>query len=105
MPKIPTEVIVILIALFGAIVHATIQWKNARDESKVYTLLDFAIFSIIGLFAGWLSGTIAGVYVEEQGLINAITGLGAVLGVTGINVVSNIAIDILKEVVRSRLGK
>lgn len=87
--KIPPElmqyVVVGLFILFGAIVHATAQLKIARDSKQVFTGTDFLILSVIAAFSGILFGLLATIAFNNQILVLICSGVGAFLGMAGLN--------------------
>jgi len=90
------NLITVLIIIFGAIVHATVQFKLAREKKDdKFTFVDFIILIPTSAFAGWIFGLIASIYFNNESIILLISGIGAFLGVAGINKISNAILDVL----------
>tara|TARA_R110000851_G_scaffold96046_3_gene208439 strand:+ start:934 stop:1251 length:318 start_codon:yes stop_codon:yes gene_type:complete len=94
-PESVETLILIGIVVFGAIVHATAQLKVARDNNRVFTGVDFLILSTIASFSGMIFGLAASVYFTNIVMVALFAGVGAFLGMAGLNRLSNFLLDVL----------
>lgn len=92
-----------LVILFGAIVHATMQLQVARKNKEPFTFVDFLILLVIASFAGWLFGTVSSIYFADPRIVHVATGVGAVMGVAGINTVAEVFLESIKDFLKARL--
>lgn len=83
------------IIIFGALVHATAQLKVARDKDESFTLADFIILFVIASFSGTIIGLTSTFFFESQTAITLSAGIGAFLGMAGVNAVSNAFLGLL----------
>ena len=90
------------IIIFGSIVHATAKLKIARDTSEAFTVADFVILSVIASFSGLIAGLLATIFLQEQTLVLAASGIGAFLGIAGLNAISSIFLEFLTELLVRR---
>ena len=78
---------------FGANVNAVIALKKAREENTAFTFIDYLIAMILSMFAGSMFGALALSFgIPERHLFSAV-GLGAFLGVAGLNKVANVVLE------------
>jgi len=89
------SLLMIAFIVFGAIVHATVQLKVSRDTGVVFTMVDFWILTVIAAFAGTVFGLLATVLFENQIFILVCAGVGAFLGMAGLNKLSVTMLDFL----------
>lgn len=97
-----TLLIPILFVLFGALVHATAQLKIHRDRKELFTFADFCILFFIAAFSGTVIGMSATVVFESQTLITLSAGIGAFLGMAGVNAVANAFLDLIVNRVKKQ---
>lgn len=81
--------------LFGAIVHATAQLKNNRDNNKEFTIVDFAILFIIACFSGMVFGLVALMFNFGMVQIILSSAIGAFMGLVGLDKVANMILDLI----------
>ena len=94
--SITENVIAILIVIFGAIVHASVQLKTARErKDSSFTTLDFFILIPISAFAGLIFGLVASLFFDSEIAVLLSSGVGSFLGIAGLNKMSNTILDIL----------
>jgi len=87
---------------FGAIVHATGQLKIARDNGDdKFTFIDWLILIPLAGFAGMIFAIGASIFTQNSTMINFAAGLGSFLSIRGLNIVSALLLD----EVRNRLKK
>lgn len=105
MRELDNRVVVAAIVLFGAIVHATAQLKISREKQLTFDLLDFSILVIIAGFSGLIFGMIATALFENQMRVNIASGIGAFIGLSGLNKVANIFLEIFQQLLTRNSGK
>ena len=89
------------VVLFGASAHTAAQIKSARENGRRFGVIDTLIALIISAFAGMMFGFVAVYLFEDQNIINACSGAGALLGLQGVNALSNSLLDILSKRARN----
>lgn len=90
-----TVIIPLGIIIFGALVHATAQLKIARDKQETFTLADFIILFVIAAFSGTIIGLTSTLFFDSQTAITLSAGIGAFLGMAGVNAVANAFLGML----------
>lgn len=90
-----TVLIPLGIIIFGALVHATAQLKIARDKNEKFTLADFLILFVIASFSGTIVGLTAALFFNTMLIITLSAGIGAFLGMAGVNAVANSFLAVL----------
>lgn len=85
----------ISITVLAAIVHATNQFKIARDNKDPFTLLDFAICIPASILAACLFGAIAITLSGNEWHVLIAAGTGSYLGITGVNAVTSTVLKVL----------
>jgi uncharacterized membrane protein len=83
------------IVIFGALVHATAQLKVARDKAETFTWADFTILFVIAAFSGTIFGMTSTLFFESQTIITLSAGIGAFLGMAGVNAIANAFLSML----------
>lgn len=83
------------IVIFGALVHATAQLKIARDRKELFTFADFSILFVIAAFSGTIIGMTSTLFFDSQTAITLSAGIGAFLGMAGVNAISNAFLQML----------
>ncbi len=83
------------IVIFGSLVHATAQLKIARDKHETFTFADFVILFTIAAFSGTIIGLTSTLFFDSQTAITLSAGIGAFLGMAGVNAVSNAFLNML----------
>jgi hypothetical protein len=73
------------IVVFGALAHATNQFKLARSCKKDFTLLDFLILLPLSVFSGGMFGFVASLLSENMIHLYIACGTGSFLGIAGLN--------------------
>lgn len=87
------NIMLVLIAVFWAIVHATAQLKIARDKKMTFTYVDYFILLPIALFAWLLFWILANIVTEDQNIIILCTALWAFLWLAGLNKIGTIFLE------------
>lgn len=95
LPEMYQILIVLAFIIFGALVHATSQLKVSRDAHKEFTAMDFIILSVIAAFAGTIFGLIALLLFESIIMVLICAGVGAFLGMAGLNKLANAVLEFL----------
>jgi uncharacterized membrane protein len=90
------------IIVFGALVHATAQLKIARDRDEKFTLIDFVILFVIAAFSGTIVGLSATLFFESDTIITLSAGIGAFLGMAGVNTVANAFLSMLVSKIETK---
>jgi len=89
MHKLPPEaykyILTTLAITFGAIVHATSQFKIADNKDEPYTKIDFLVNFTIALFAGGVFGLFSSLFFPDDKVIILFSAVGAFLGLAGLN--------------------
>lgn len=88
-------IIPIAIIVFGALVHATAQLKIARDKKLLFTGADFIILFVIAAFSGTIIGMASTIFFDSQTVITLSAGIGAFLGMAGVNAVANAVLSVI----------
>lgn len=83
------------IVVFGALVHATAQLKIARDKKETFTFADFSILFVIAAFSGTIIGMTSTLFFDSQTVITLSAGIGAFLGMAGVNAIANAFLSML----------
>ena len=84
-----------LLIIFGATAHAMAQLSYARRDSLKFDWIDFTIALVISAFSGTIFGIVAAFYWEDTLAIHAVAGVGAFLGLKGLNSLSDTLITAL----------
>lgn len=85
-----------VIALFGALVHAS----NAHRTGQSKGLLDFLLLTIMSSFSGVIFALIAFQFFDNPYMTLAIAGGGGFLGVEGLTVVAVKLRDVLSGMIK-----
>lgn len=93
--KFDEYLLIVSIIIFGAIVHATSQLKISREKKAEFTALDFTILFIIACFAWLIFWLVATLFLSNIIWIILASAIGAFLGLTWLNKVANILLDII----------
>ena len=83
------------IVIFGATAHALAQLSTARRSNETFDLIDFVIALVISAFSGTIFGILAALWWENSLAIHALAGMGAFLGLKGLNAISEALINAL----------
>lgn len=84
------------IVVFGAVVHATVQLKVARDtEDHSFTRTDFLILIPIAIFSGMVFAFMGDIFFQDPRIVNLCASIGAFLGIAGINKVSEAILEFI----------
>jgi len=81
--------------IFGATAHALAQLSTARKRELKFDWLDFLIALVISAFSGTIFGIMAALWWENSLAIHAVAGVGAFLGLKGLNTLSEALITVL----------
>lgn len=86
------------LVVFGATAHALAQFSIARkDETLNFDVIDFLIAIFICAFSGTIFGILASYLWDDSLVVHGSAGIGAFLGLKGLNVLSEIIIQIFKK--------
>ena len=99
--KLPPEIIVAGIIIFGAIVHATAQFKVARENDVKHSLLDYIINLVIAAFSGMMFGLLGSLHFDNLVVLLLASGAGAFLGIRGLNIMSGVMVTSLKGALKN----
>lgn len=110
MKHLSTEIMTLLytiaiplgIVIFGALVHATAQLKIARDKKESFTFSDFVILFVIAAFSGTIIGMSSTLFFDSQTAITLSAGIGAFLGMAGVNAVANAFLSMLVNKIENK---
>lgn len=83
------------ITIFGAVVHATNQYKIARKQKEPWTLLDFLILLPTSVFSGGMGGFIAVLISDNVVHLFIACGIFSFLGVAGLNAISERILQVM----------
>lgn len=90
-----------LIGLFWAIVHATSHLKTNREKKLPFTWVDFLILVCIAAF-GWGIFWLVWMLLFQNVFISWLcSGIGWFLGLTWLNQISDVVLDLLKHALSS----
>lgn len=91
-----------LIALigFGSIVHAVIQYNDARINGRTFRVLDFIAALIIAGFSGLMFSLSAAFFTENALAVYWLGGVGSFLGLKGVNKITDIGLEFLSRQAR-----
>ena len=91
-----------LIALigFGSIVHAVVQYNESRLLGKPFRRLDFLIAIILAGFSGLMFSMSAAYLTESELAVYWVGGMGAFLGLKGLNRLTDVMIELLTHKAR-----
>ncbi len=90
----------IAIIVFGAVAHGVVQKKEAKEKGLVFTLIDFAIAAFIAAFSGVIFFLVGEAYLDSAKQVGALAGVGAFMGLSGINRVIDTVMGILEKRVK-----
>ena len=91
-------VLVIALVVFGATANALAQLSHARkSETTQFDKVDFLIAVVISAFSGTIFGIAASFIWEDDLAIHGVAGIGAFLGLKGLNKLSEILIEMLQK--------
>lgn len=85
----------IFLVVFGATSNALLQLSVARKSKAPFDWVDMVIALVISAFAGTIFGIGAAYFIEDNLVIHAVAGIGAFLGLKGINQVSEAILVIM----------
>ena len=89
--------------LFGALANALRSLQRARsEESIVYGLIDFVISMGISMFAGVMFGLVSQYLSHDPLVIYASAGMGAYLGISGLNKLTDLAFEFITQATRPK---
>ena len=91
-----------LIALigFGSIVHAVIQYNDARVSGRTFRVLDFIAALVIAGFSGLMFSLSAAFFTENSLAVYWLGGAGSFLGLKGVNKITDIGLEFLSRQAR-----
>lgn len=95
-PELVSQLAIVFVVVFGAVVHATAQLKISRDKKVEFTKTDFFILFIIASFSGMIFGLTSMLFFHNQIAIILFSAIGAFLGIAGLNKLSIVLLDILQ---------
>lgn len=105
--SLPRGFTLAIIIIFGAFVHATSQLKLARANNDVFTWKDFLVLLPISMFSGWMFSLMA-LWILPSGsdtFISLCAGIGAFMGIAGLNRVAAVLLDFAEERITNRKKK
>lgn len=78
----------------GAICNALVQFSRARNSDRRFDKVDIAIAVVISVFSGVIFGLTAAYFWPDQQLVlHGISGMGAFLGLNGLNKITDLMLD------------
>lgn len=83
------------IVVFGSIVHATNQFKLARDSDRPFTLMDAVILIPTSVFSGGMFGFFASLMSDNTVHLFIACGVGSFLGMAGLNLLAERVLSVL----------
>ena len=90
-------VLVIALVVFGATANALAQLSHARKVEGQFDKIDFIIALVISAFSGTIFGIMASHMWDDSLTVNGVAGIGAFLGLKGLNKLSEIIIEMLQR--------
>lgn len=90
-------VIAAAITFFGAVVHATNQLRIARKNNASWTWTDFVILVPVSAFSGLIFGLFARLTSDNDIHLMLACGIGAFLGIAGLNRIAEIFIAVMTK--------
>jgi hypothetical protein len=91
----------ILVIIFGSGANVANQYKKAREKGMPFGLIDVFIAFIIASFAGTVFGLVASVLGYTGVKVNLISGVGAFMGIGGLNKLTDMLIGVLVSKVKT----
>ena len=88
---------IIPLLAFSATAHAAVQWKDAKESKQEFTWADFLFSSLVAGFSGTMFGLGAAYLLENKIAILWFTGMGAFMGLKGLNTLFDIALDVISR--------
>ncbi len=86
------------IIIFGATANALAQLSHARKQAdETFDWVDFIIALVISAFSGTLFGIVATHFYTDPAVVHGIAGVGAFLGLKGLNKLSEVVITYLEN--------
>lgn len=96
IPKYSETILIVLTLLFGASTNAFLDYKRARDKKEPYGFIDFMIAIFVAAFAGLIFGFIAETFGFTGAKMHMMVGVGAFMGIAGVNGVVESVLDMVK---------
>ncbi len=90
-------VLVIALIVFGATANALAQLSHSRLVKETFDKVDFIIALVISAFSGTIFGIVASVMWDDTLAVHGVAGVGAFLGLKGLNKLSEILIQVLQR--------
>ena len=84
---------VIAVVFAGALTHALVQVKSARISDRPFDRIDIAIAFAIALFSGLMFSFGGFFFSSDAALVHGTAGLGAFLGLNGLNKIGQLALE------------
>lgn len=89
------KILVWVVIVFGAFVHATAQLKVARDTGIAFGWIDYIILIPIAIFAGLCFGLVASLFSDSLVYIILASAIGAFLGIAWLNKLASILLEFI----------
>lgn len=83
------------LVVFGSTANALAQLSHARSNNATFDKVDFVIAIVISGFSGTIFGIMASYVWSDNLVIHGIAGVGAFLGLKGLNKLSELLIEML----------
>lgn len=93
------------VILLGANAYAVKSYRKARDNEKRFDKLDFFHSIIGGVFSGLVFFLITGAYLENEAIVVASSGIGAVMGFEGVTKLGDALISMVTDAAEKRIKK
>jgi len=94
------NIAIIMLVIFGATSNALLQLSIARKNKTPFDWIDMVIALVISAFAGTIFGIGAAYFMNDSHVIHAVAGIGAFLGLKGMNHVSDTILVVLSNKVK-----
>lgn len=85
----------IAVIVLGSFAHAGLKYQQAKKLNEDFTWIDFTILVFVSGFAGFIFGQLGSIFFTEPQYVNIFSGIGAFLGVAGLNSISAAVIEFL----------
>lgn len=92
-------IILCCVVIFGAIVHATSQFKASRENNTDFTRVDFLILFIIACFSWLIFWLIAIIFFSNVIRIILASAIGSFTWLIGLNKVSKVLLDLVASTI------
>ena len=90
-------VLVMALVVFGATANALAQLSQSRKVADTFDKVDFIIALVISAFSGTIFGIVASVVWDDALAVHGVAGVGAFLGLKGLNKLCETLIEVLQR--------